>query len=74
MKPARRILMSGRRPEILRRLQRRPAAGVVDAEEADAAVEVEARELRARVVQMPAAAKVEDLGDAEAEPGRRREL
>jgi hypothetical protein len=73
MKPARRILMSGRRPEILRQLQRRPAAGAVDAEEADAVVEVEARELWARVVQMPAA-KVEDLADAEAERGRRREL
>lgn len=70
MRLARRILMSGRRPEILRRLQRRPAAGVVDAEEADAAVVAEALE---RVVQMPAA-KVEDLADAEAERGRRREL
>jgi hypothetical protein len=73
MKAARRILMSGRQPEILRRLQRRLAAGAVDAE-ADAAGEAEARERRARAAQMPAVAKVEGLVGAEEERGRRREL
>jgi hypothetical protein len=78
MKEARRrILLNGRRLGILQLLQRRLEAGAVDAEEADAAVEVEAQELRARLVQMlerPAAVKVEDLADAEEERVQRREL